>query len=159
MRIVLTGLSHKTAPVQLREKLSLYGRSVEEQAHALRDAAGLVECAILSTCNRTEVYALTSEEDWQERILAYFSAQAGVGPGQLQEHLYAFEGTPAVRHLFRVAGGLDSMVVGEGQILGQVRETLQAAQEAGVSGTVIHTLFQHAISSGKRARTETEIGS
>ena len=158
MRIVLTGLSHKTAPVQLREKLSLYGRSPEEQLHSLRDAVGLAECAVLSTCNRTEIYGFTDEEDWQERILEHLSRQAGVGPGQLQEHLYSFEGTPAVRHLFRVAGGLDSMVVGEGQILGQVKETLQTAQEAGVAGTVVHTLFQHAIGSGKRARTETEIG-
>lgn len=154
----MTGLSHKTAPVQLREKLSLYGRSPEEQLHSLRDAVGLSECAVLSTCNRTEIYGFTDEEDWQERILEHLSRQAGVGPGQLQEHLYAFEGTPAVRHLFRVSGGLDSMVVGEGQILGQVKETLHTAQEAGVAGTVVHTLFQHAIGSGKRARTETEIG-
>lgn len=158
MRVVLVGLSHKTAPVELREKLSLYGRSHQEALHGLRDATHLAECAALSTCNRTEIYALTGEQDWQEQILEALARQAGVSPGHLQDHLYSFEGTPAYRHLFRVASGLDSMVMGEGQILGQVREALQSAQEAETAGTIIHTLFQQAIGCGKRARTETEIG-
>ena len=158
MRVVVTGLSHKTATVQLREKLSFYGQSHEEVLHGLRDAVGLAECALLSTCNRTEIYALTAEEDWQERLLEFLARHAGVMPGQLQSHLYAHEGTPAVRHLFRVASGLDSMVVGEGQILAQVREMLQTAQQAGATGTVVHTLCQSALAAGKRARTETEIG-
>jgi len=151
-------LSHKTAPVELREKLSLYGRSHQEALHALRDATHLTECAAVSTCNRTEIYALTDEDDWQEQLLEALARQAGVTPGYLQEHLYSFEGTPAYRHLFRVASGLDSMVVGEGQILGQVKEALQASQEAQTSGSVIHALFQQALACGKRARTETEIG-
>lgn len=158
VRVVLTGLSHKTAPVQLREKLSLYGRSHEEALHGLRDATRLEECSILSTCNRTEIYGLTHQEEWQEQSLLFMSRHAGVTPGHLQEHLYFHEGALAVRHLFRVAAGLDSMVVGEGQILAQVKEALQTAQEAGTSGTIVHTLFQHAIASGKRARTETGIG-
>ncbi|MFN3649339.1 MAG: glutamyl-tRNA reductase [Armatimonadota bacterium] len=158
MRVVLTGLSHKTAPVELREKLSLYGRSTEQTLHGLRDAAGMAECAVLSTCNRTEFYGISADEDWQEHVLELTARTAGVSPGHLQEHLYSYEGTPAVRHLFRVASGLDSMVLGEGQILSQVKDALQTAQEAGTSGTVIHALFQHAISSGKRARSETEIG-
>jgi len=158
VRVVLVGLSHKTAPVELRERLSLYGRSAGDALHGLRDATQLDECAILSTCNRTEVYGLTREEDWQERVLHFLAHQGGVTPGALQDHLYFFEGTPAARHLFRVACGLDSMVVGEGQILAQVKDTLQEAQDAGSSGTVIHSLFQYALRSGKRARTETEIG-
>lgn len=158
MRVVLTGLSHKTAPVQLREKLSLYGRSSQDVLHGLRDAAHVAECAILSTCNRTEVYGLTREEDCEEQILEFLGGLAGVRPGQLQPHLYAFEGTLAVRHLFRVSAGLDSMIVGEGQVLAQVKDALQSAQEAGTSGTIIHTLLQHAITAGKRARSETEIG-
>ena len=158
MRVVLAGLSHKSAPLALREKLSLYGRSGSETLHAIRDAAGLRECAALSTCNRTEVYGLTSDEDWQERLLDYLAEQAGTSPGHLQDYLYFHEGTPAVRHLFRVASGLDSMVVGEGQILGQVREALQQAGEAQTTGTVIHNLLQSALACGKRARTETEIG-
>jgi glutamyl-tRNA reductase len=158
VRIVLVGLSHKTAPVQLREKLSLYGRSTAEALHGLRDAARLEECALLSTCNRTEVVAVTREEDWQEHVLEFLAGHAGVSPGSLQDHLYAYERTTAVRHLFRVAAGLDSMVVGEGQILAQVKEALQAAQEAGTTGAVTNALFQHAIACGKRARSETEIG-
>lgn len=158
MRVVLVGLSHKTAPVQLREKLSLYGKSHDEMLHALKDAAHLSECAVLSTCNRTEIYALAAEEDSQERILELLASQAGVSPGQLQDHLYTFDGVPAFRHLFRVAAGLDSMVVGEGQILAQVKEALAAAQGAGTSGTILHNLFQNAIAAGKRARTDTEIG-
>lgn len=158
MRVVLVGLSHKTASVELREKLSLYGKSHEEALHGLRDAAGFQECAILSTCNRTEIYGLTREEDWQEQLLEFLARQAGVTPGSLQEHLYNYEGVPAVRHLFRVSAGLDSQVLGEGQILGQVRDALQTAQSAGTAGTVVHTLFQHAIACGKRSRTETEIG-
>lgn len=144
--------------MQLREKLSLYGRSAGEALHGLRDAARLEECAVLSTCNRTEIYGFTGEEDWQEQILEFMAGQAEVSPGHLQHHLYAFEGTPAVRHLFRVSAGLDSMVIGEGQVLAQVKDTLQEAQGASTSGTVIHALFQHAIACGKRARTETEIG-
>ncbi|HTE19009.1 MAG TPA: glutamyl-tRNA reductase [Armatimonadota bacterium] len=158
MRVVLVGLSHKTAPVQLREKLSLYGKSQVEALHGLRDAACLEECAILSTCNRMEFYALSGEEECQERILACMARQAGVTPGYLQDHLYSFEGIPAFRHLFRVAAGLDSMVMGERQILAQVKEALQAAREAETSGAIIHNLFQYAIAAGKRARTETEIG-
>ncbi len=158
MRVVLTGLSHKTAPVELRERLSLYGRSPGETLHGLRDAVGLEEAAALSTCNRMEIYGITREEDWQERLLEFLARHARVSPGHLQEHLYSHEGTPAVRHLFRVACGLDSMMVGEGQILGQVKDALQAAQECGTSGTIVHTLFQYAIACGKRARTETAIG-
>lgn len=158
MRVVLVGLSHKTAPVELREKLSLYGRSPADALHRLRDATPLEECAILSTCNRLEVYGITRDEDWQEGVLRFLAHQGGVTPGVLQDHLYSFEGTPACRHLFRVACGLDSMVVGEGQILAQVRDALQCAQEAGTAGTLIHALCQHALRSGKRARTETEIG-
>lgn len=158
VRVVLVGLSHKTAPVQLRERLSLYGKSHVQALHELRDAARLQECAILSTCNRTEIYALSRETEWQEQILELMARQAGVTPGQLQDHLYSFEGVPAFRHLFRVAAGLDSMVVGEGQILAQVKESLQAAQDAGTSGSVIHSLFQSAIAAGKRARSETDIG-
>jgi glutamyl-tRNA reductase len=156
VRVVLTGLSHKTAPVQLREKLAL--AAAPATLHSLRDATGVAECALLSTCNRMEIYGITGEEDWQERVLEFLARHAGLTPGSLQEHLYWLEGTPATRHLFRVSAGLDSMVLGEGQILAQVKETLQSAQEAGTAGTIIHALFQQAIAAGKRARTETEIG-
>jgi len=158
VRIILAGLSHKTAPVQLREKLALYGQATRDALHGLRDATRMDECALLATCNRMEVYGFSREEDWQEQLLGFLAGQAGVLPGQLQDHLYWYEGGLTVRHLFRVAAGLDSMVVGEGQILGQVKEALQLSQDAGTSGTVVHRLFEEAIACGKRARTETEIG-
>lgn len=126
--------------------------------HGLRDATRLTECAVLSTCNRTEVYGITNEEDWQEQILGFLARQGAVSSGYLQDHLYSYERTPAVRHLFRVSAGLDSMVMGEGQILSQVKETLQTAREVGTAGSVLNTFFQYAITLGKRARTDTEIG-
>jgi glutamyl-tRNA reductase len=158
MHLLLTGLSHKTAPVALRERMAFGGEQLYELLPALCAAAEVSECCILSTCNRTELYAVSSEPGWQERILEFLARHAGVSPGPLQEHLYCFEGTPAVRHLFRVAGGLDSMVVGEGQILAQVKEALAQAQAAETAGALIHALFQQALSAGKRARAETGIG-
>ncbi len=158
MRVVLVGLSHRTAPVAFRERLSFYGRDVGDLLHSLRDAAGLPECAAVSTCNRTEIYASTQDEDWQERLLDWMAHIAGVTPGQLQDHIYSYEGAPAVRHLMRVAAGLDSMVMGEGQVLAQVREAQQWAVDAGTAGTALQGLFRYALAAGKRARTETEIG-
>jgi glutamyl-tRNA reductase len=110
-----------------------------------------------------EVYALADErpshedDDWQERLFRCLAAQAGVSEARLQPHLYCLEGTPAVRHLFRVASGLDSMVVGESQVLSQVKDALSQGQEAGTARSVLQALFRHAIEVGKRVRTETEI--
>jgi glutamyl-tRNA reductase len=158
VRVVLIGLSHKTASVDLRERISLYGRAPEETLHALRDTAHLAECAVLSTCNRTEFYGVTHLENWQERVLGFMAHHAGVSAGRLQDHVYSFEGTPAARHLFRVAAGLDSMVLGEGQVLSQVKDALDVARNCGTAGAISNGLFQRAITVGKRARTETEIG-
>lgn len=158
VRVILAGCSHKTAPVALRERLSLYGRSAGEMIHAVRDAAHLAECAVVSTCNRTEVYGVAGEGDWEEEILDYLARLSGERPASLQAHLYFNEGSTAVRHLFTVASGLDSMVPGEGQILGQVREALREADQAGAAGTFIRALFESALACGKRARTETQIG-
>ena len=158
MQVVLIGVSHKTAPVEVRERLAWEGAALEETLHALRDAAHVSECAILSTCNRTEIYACSAEEDWQERLLSFLSHHSGVSAGSLQEHVYSFEGAPAVRHLFRVAAGLDSMVVGEGQILAQVREGLARSRQAGTAGSLVGGLLESALAAGKRVRTDTEIG-
>jgi len=157
VNIVLAGVSHKTAPVALRERLAFAGAPLGETLLALSAATEFPECAVLSTCNRSEVYAVTRAASWQEEVVEFLADHARLSPGQVQEHLYCFEGMPAVRHLFRVAGGLDSMVIGEAQILAQVKEALQGAQEAGTSGTLIHSLFQHAAMAGKRARSQTEI--
>src|SRR5207248_222668 len=125
--------------------MAFAGAPAREMLLALSGATELAECALLSTCNRSEVYAVTKAPAWQEQVLEFLAAHARLSPGQVQEHLYCFEGTPAVRHLFRVAAGLDSMVVGESQILAQVKDALQSAQDAGTSGTLVHSLFQHAI--------------
>ncbi len=157
MQPVVTGLSHKTAPLELRERIALAGQPLRDTLLALTAAAPFSECAVLSTCNRSEFYAIPTGEAWQERLLHFLAEHAGVSPGQLQEHLYSFAGPPAVRHLFRVAAGLDSMVVGEGQVLGQVKTALQEAQAAGTAGALLNGLFQAALVTGKRARSETEI--
>jgi glutamyl-tRNA reductase len=161
MRITLTGLSHKSAPVELRERLAAAPGEVPERLLGMREAAGLDECALLATCNRMEVYALADDRSegggWQERLFGFLAAHAGMSEARLQPHLYCLEGTPAVRHLFRVASGLDSMVVGEGQVLSQVKEALSLAQEAGTARGALQSLFRHAIEAGKRVRTETEI--
>jgi glutamyl-tRNA reductase len=163
MRITLTGLSHKSAPVEVRERLAAGPEAVCERLLAIREAAGVRECALLATCNRMEVYALAADppgsegDGWQERLFQFLAAHAGVSEPRLQPHLYCYEGAPAVRHLFRVASGLDSMVVGESQILSQVKDALGHAQEAGTAESILQSLFRHAIEAGKRARTETEI--
>jgi glutamyl-tRNA reductase len=162
MRITLTGLSHRSAPVELRERLALGPAEIPDRLPELREAVGLDECALLATCNRFEVYAVAPdradpEGGWQERLFQYLAGQGGVTEARLQPHLYCLEGTPAVRHLFRVASGLDSMVIGESQVLSQVKETMALAQTAGTARTVLQTCFRHAIEAGKRVRTETEI--
>src|ERR1051326_3878584 len=130
MRITLTGLSHKSAPVELRERLAVGPEEIRTRLLALSEAAELDECALLATCNRMEVYALTTERGaeeglgCQERVLRHLAALAGVSEARLQPHLYGYEGTPSIRHLFRVASGLDSMVVGESQVLSQVKDAL-----------------------------------
>ncbi|MBI3909939.1 MAG: glutamyl-tRNA reductase, partial [Armatimonadetes bacterium] len=158
VQIILVGLSHKTAPVTLREKLAVTGTELYRTLHALREATAAQESALLVTCNRTELYAVTDAPAWQEQLLDFLAARGGMSPGHLQKYLYFFEGTPAARHLFRVAAGLDSMMIGEAQILGQVKEALQFAHGAGTTGATLHSLFQHALTTGKRARAETEIG-
>src|SRR5690348_13396623 len=127
MRITLTGLSHKSAPVELRERLAVEPAEIPARLRALREAAGAAECALLATCNRMEVYALAAGaavDPAQDPLCRFLAGQAGISAARLQPHLYCLEGPPAIRHLFRVASGLDSMVVGESQVLSQVKETL-----------------------------------
>jgi glutamyl-tRNA reductase len=162
MRITLTGLSHRSAPVELRERLAVGPAEVPERLLALREAVGLEECALLATCNRFEVYAVTDDRSdheggWQERLFQHLAGQSGVSEARLQPHLYCLEGTTAVRHMFRVASGLDSMVVGENQVLSQIKEALSLGQSAGTARAVLQSCFRHAIEAGKRGRTETEI--
>lgn len=170
MSIVLIGVNHRTAPVELREQLSLSGcgldMALEDLAQKIQSDAGsngsnprrLYEATILSTCNRLEVYAIVKEASVGWRVIEDFLSQLqGITPGVLRPHLYFMEGQAAVEHLLRVAAGLDSMILGEPQILGQVSAAYAAAQKAGVTGPLLSHLFPQAIHAGKRARTETAI--
>jgi len=157
----LTGLSHKSAPVEMRERLSVDPGVTPEWLQALRETAGTEECALLATCNRMEVYLVSAAGEetaaGQQRLLQFLAVQAGVAKCHLEPHLYCLDSIPAVRHLFRVAAGLDSMVMGESQILSQVKEALGFAQNAGTAGGVLQGLLRRAIETGKRVRSETEI--
>lgn len=155
MRIVALGADHQSAPVALRERLC-YARSEIGGALGALAALGAAEAAIITTCNRTEVYALWPRD---AGALASFLAESRcVRPEELNGRLYQVADRDAVAHLFRVACGIESMMVGEYQVLGQVREALEAAVEAGTAGTVLRRLFETAVRVGRRARSETAVG-
>jgi glutamyl-tRNA reductase len=157
MRLVLVGTSHQRAPVELRELLA-YDADVRREALG-RLAGDGSEAVVLSTCNRTEVYAVSAEPaQVEERIYGELSSLSGLSHSELAPALYTVTDEAAAVHLFRVAAGLDSMVPGEAQILGQVREAYEAAREAETTGSMLHRLFRQALRVGKRVRTETAIG-
>src|SRR5215218_7247050 len=160
MAIVLTGLSHKTAPVEVRECLALSKEKVGEALERLVDGRVVREALIVSTCNRVEVLAVVDEGrggEGAERVLDAMAGRDEARRELLSGHLYTHADAEAVRHLFRVASSLDSMVVGEPQILGQVRQAYAQAVEAGTAGRVLHRLMHHAFHTAKRVRSETEI--
>jgi glutamyl-tRNA reductase len=157
MRLLLVGTSYQRAPVELRELLA-YDPALRADALGRLSADG-AESAVLSTCNRTEVYAVgPAPEELEERIHGELAVLSGLSQTELAPALYTVADEAAAVHLFRVAAGLDSMVPGEAQILGQVREAYNAAREAGTAGTILHRLFRQALAVGKRVRTETAIG-
>lgn len=159
MHITVIGLSHKTAPVEIREKLSFPSQEQPDALLALMSFDAVLEAVILSTCNRTEVYAVVTEESKGKAALTDFLTQyKNIDPGEVTKHLYSHDSGNAVRHLLRVVSSLDSMVVGEAQILGQVKEAYSYALDAGATSTIFNRLFRHSFEVGKRARTETEIG-
>lgn len=159
MDILLLGLNYKTAPVEIREKFTFSDDGTARALHLLSQTKSIAECIILGTCNRTEIYVVCDQanigRDYTRRFLAEWF---GVDKEQFKDHLYIKENEHAIDHLFRVASGLDSMVVGETQILGQVRDAFLLAQEHETTGTVFNTLFKQAITFAKRAHTETAIG-
>jgi len=156
--IVVVGLSHKTAPVEVRERLSFAGDSLGEALKQLKTCPTIQGCAILSTCNRTEVYAAALEVDeGLNAIRGFLSRWSGVDISEIKNFTYCHTLYDAIRHLFRVAAGLDSMLLGETEVLGQVRAAYRQACEFAVTNRVLNTLFQQAITVGKRVRTETGI--
>jgi glutamyl-tRNA reductase len=157
VQILTLGLNHRTAPVEIREKLA-FPESVQPEALTrLVGDYGLKEAAILSTCNRSELY-VAGEGDGLEIARRFLADYQGVDVGALGDHFYSLSDADAVSHLFRVACGIDSLVVGESQILKQVRETLELAQLNGSARLLLNELFQRSLHVGKRARTETDIG-
>ncbi|WP_314107198.1 glutamyl-tRNA reductase [uncultured Stenotrophomonas sp.] len=151
MTLWVLGLNHQTAPVELRERASFGGDALPQALASLRDTPQVAEAVLLSTCNRTELYAVA---DSGEALAQWLESQAG----QLQGYLYQHADADAVRHLFRVATGLDSMVLGEPQILGQVKDAWATARDHGLLGQRLDRLFQQTFSVAKRARTDTRVG-
>jgi glutamyl-tRNA reductase len=158
-QIVLTGLNHKSAPVGLRERLSFDGETTPQALAGLLESACLDEVALLSTCNRTEIYAVSADpEGAQQGLCQWLATRAGLGADELDPHLYHGEGSTAVTHLLRVASGLDSLVLGEPQILGQVRDAFEAARVAGTTDQRLAKLFRSAVETGKTVRSSTALG-
>ena len=160
MEIVLVGLNHRSAPVEVREKVSFTNDQARQAAEELRARGILHETLVLSTCNRSEIYGVPPEtaRESAAALSNYLSSFHSVELELLSPSLYHHYDRYAVRHLFRVASGLDSMMLGEAEILGQVREAYRIAYEQGATGPVLNRLFQGALEVGKRVRSETELG-
>ncbi len=158
MRLLAVGISHRSAPVELREAVDFGRRGLEPALTAFAARAISPEAVVLSTCNRAEIYSLSDSDASAGAITRFFSEYHGIEPGRLAEHFYVHRGNDAARHLFRVACGLDSLVVGEPQILGQVKSAYALASDLHFAGTVTHRLFHAAFAVGKRVRTETGLG-
>ena len=160
MSIILVGLNHKTAPIEVRERLAFTDAACAETLQTLVDGELISEGLIVSTCNRVEVLAATrgvSGAEGTERISSFLSETRRVPSQFFGEHLYTHADDEAVRHIFRVASSLDSMVVGEPQVLGQVRRAYSNAVTAGTAGRILHRLVHHALRVAKRVRSETGI--
>ena len=160
MELVLIGLNHRTATVELRERVAFSVEQARSAANQLRERGILEETLVLSTCNRSELYGVPPEESANsiadlEGFLASFHK---LPPHELNQNMYRHRDREVVRHLYRVAGGLDSMLLGEAEILGQVREAYRAALDSGATGPVLNRMFQGALEVGKRVRAETDIG-
>lgn len=159
MNIAVVGLSHKTAPVEIREKLSIPETQTESAIAQLLSYPHIDEVAILSTCNRLEIYIVTSEANQGVREVIQFLAEySKLAVVPLRQHLFTLLHDDAVMHMMRVAAGLDSLVLGEGQILAQVKNTHKLGQQYSGIKTILNRLFKQALTAGKRVRTETSIG-
>lgn len=155
--LMAIGVNHETAPIQLREKVAFDPAKLPEVLHDFRQSTNVDEAAILSTCNRTELY-FHSTDDTIELATRWLSKVHALTYDELLHHLYQHPDAAAVRHVMRVASGLDSLVLGEPQILGQVKEAYHQAQDAGTAGKVLSRLFQKTFSVAKSVRTDTDIG-
>jgi glutamyl-tRNA reductase len=159
MKLLLTGLNHRTAPVEVRERIAFEEHSLPAALASLRKCPGLIEGMILSTCNRVEIAAtLDDETDAGGAVESFLAESRSVERAWVVPYLYRYDGSDAIRHLFRVASSLDSMVVGEPQILGQLKSAYSLAKEHGAVSGFMDTLLTRAFSVAKRVRSETDIG-
>lgn len=158
MQIVATGLNHRSAPIELREQFAVGVKDLPAALQKLYSRPGVQEAVILSTCNRVELYTVEDDASSDRGSASFFSDYFGVPEADYISHLYRLYDEKSVRHLFSVASSLDSMIVGEPQILGQVKEYFAQAQMLGTTGRIFNQLFSRALNVGKRTRTETAIG-
>jgi glutamyl-tRNA reductase len=157
--VIVVGLNHRTVPLELLERMTVPAERLPKALHDLVSRENVTEVVVLSTCNRTEIYATAERYHGAVGdIRTSLSEITHVAPEDFAAHLYEYHDAVAVAHLFSVAAGLDSAVVGESEILGQVRQAWEAATGEGAAGPTLHMLFRHALEVGKRARTETGIG-
>jgi glutamyl-tRNA reductase len=157
MKIALWGLNHKTAPVEVRERLAIATEALPEVTRQLLNAPGMQECMVLSTCNRVEF--VTLHEEQEPNLLQFLEEHFDVDAQTLKQHMYTYREREAVQHLFRVAASLDSMVIGEPQILGQVKESFAVAKSVGAVHASLDKLLRMALVVAKKVRTETQVGS
>ena len=157
MSVFALGLNHASAPLALRERLAFGAEALKGPLHQLKTRLGGGEAALLSTCNRTELY-VAGPAEWAQPSLNFLADTAGMDAAALSTHTYLHRHGDAARHAFRVAAGLDSMVLGEPQILGQFKHAVRAADDAGTLGQTLHQLFQRGFAVAKQVRSSTEIG-
>ena len=158
MALLSLGINHLTAPVDIREKVAFAPEQMSQALHELQDIPAINESVIVSTCNRTEIYCDASS-DCSEVIAHWLTAHHGINENGLTPYIYQHNEQEVARHLFRVASGLDSMVLGEPQILGQLKDSYEKARGGNTVNAILDRLFQHSFSVAKRVRTDTEIGS
>jgi glutamyl-tRNA reductase len=156
MRLQILGLNHNTAPIEIREQVVFAGDEVSRACERLTDIDGVDEAVLLSTCNRTEFYVITNDGG-RGRLQDWLQDERGLDAG-FANSLFTLDTEEAIRHVFRVACGLDSMVLGETQVLGQLKDAFRSAQQVGTVGQHLGRLFQHTFSVAKKVRTDTEIG-
>ena len=157
MQLMVVGLNHKTAPVDVRERFSIPRDALRKGLANLGEYGGIHEAVVLSTCNRSEMYAVVDDASADALAMKQFLFDLTGNGEDIDEYLFAFQDEDCIRHLFRVASSLDSLVLGEGQILSQVKAAYALARESGTTSTVLNLLFHRAIATGKRVRTETRI--
>ncbi len=155
--IYVLGLSHKTAPVSVREKFAFKSEEIEDSLLSLNSLKGVDECMILSTCNRVEIYFVSREDSPFQEVMKFLTDKKDVSLEDISTFFYKLEGRDAVKHAFRVASSLDSMIVGEPQIVGQFKDAFNLSREFGTSGAILNRLCETALKVSKRIRTETGI--